>query len=62
MGRASIPDAEFEQFVIQTLKDCAPGDRLVLGMGDNFPTDANIEKVKMVAGIIEKYGKYPISA
>jgi uroporphyrinogen-III decarboxylase len=62
MGRASVPDAEFEEFVVQTLKDCAPGDRLVLGMGDNFPTDANIEKVKMVAGIVERYGKYPIRA
>ncbi|MCL4534019.1 MAG: uroporphyrinogen decarboxylase family protein [Bacteroidetes bacterium] len=62
VARASVRDADFEAYVIQTLKDCAPGNKLVLGTGDNFPTDANIEKVKMVAGIVEKYGKYPIQA
>jgi hypothetical protein len=41
--------------------DVAPGDRFILGFGDNVPTDASFERVKRIAHFWMERGHYPVS-
>jgi hypothetical protein len=40
----------------------APGDRFVLGFGDNVPTDALYSRIQRVVSFWQERGKYPIAA
>ena len=57
----TFTDAEFEANVLDLFRAVAPGDRFVLGFGDNAPTDAIFGRIAMLAELYDKYGGYPIS-
>lgn len=46
-------DEQLEEFTIKVLKMFSPN--LILGISDELPPTANIEKVKLVSKIIEDY-------
>ena len=54
----SFNDDAFEAYVINLFKEIAPGSSFILGMGDNFPIDGNIERVRQVVKLIDKYGTF----
>ncbi len=57
----SYSDAEFSAYVINLFREIAPGNNFILGMGDNFPVDGDIERVRRVVELIDQYGSLPIS-
>ena len=58
---AVYSDAEFEVFLERLAADVAPGDRFILGFGDNAPTDALFERIRRVAAFWAERGRYPIA-
>jgi hypothetical protein len=56
----SCPEREFDRWFAQLLLDVAPGNGLVLGTGDNIPTDSSWERIAHVGKMIEQYGKLPL--
>jgi hypothetical protein len=48
----SYSDEEFRKYVKQVLTDMTPGNRFILGMGDNFPVTGDINRVGMVAELL----------
>ncbi len=53
-------EAQFEAFLEDLFRDVAPGDRFILGFGDNVPTDASFERVKRIARFWAERGRYPL--
>lgn len=53
-------DAEFEAYMLQLFRDVAPGDRFILGFGDNAPTDALFRRIQMAAELYDRHGSYPL--
>ena len=47
-------------FLEDLFRDVAPGDRFILGFGDNVPTDASFERVKRIARFWAERGRYPL--
>jgi hypothetical protein len=41
----SFPEEEFESFVRNLFREIAPGDKFILGFGDNVPTDAEFGRI-----------------
>ena len=58
--RESYPADQFEAHFLQFLREIAPGDKVVIGTGDNFPTDSSWERVRQATRLVEEYGKYPV--
>jgi len=56
----AFSDEQFEAFLEQLFREVAPGDRFILGFGDNVPTDASFERVKRIARFWQECGKYPL--
>lgn len=61
MFEPNYSDEEFDNFVINLIKEMAPGNRFILGMADNLPFDGDINRIGRVVELIEKYGKLPIA-
>ena len=57
----AFSDQQFESFLETLFQDIAPGDRFILGFGDNVPTDASFERVKRIARFWAERGSYPLS-
>jgi len=55
-----FPDAEFERFLEDLFHAVAPGDRFILGFGDNVPTDASFERIQRIAEFWAERGSYPL--
>lgn len=53
-------DEEFEAFVARTIAEIAPGDGIVMAVGDNVMPEAKIERVAQVARMVQEYARYPI--
>ncbi|MBM4448090.1 MAG: hypothetical protein FJ015_02475 [Chloroflexi bacterium] len=53
-------DADFDAYIKNMFKEMAPGYRFIVGMGDNVPFDGDINRVRRVAELIDKYGRLPI--
>ena len=53
-------DQEFEGYLEDLFRAVAPGDRFILGFGDNVPTDASFDRVKRIAEFWAKRGVYPL--
>lgn len=53
-------DKYFEKYVIDILRTISPGDRFIMGLGDNLGPTGYIHRIRMVNDILEKYGYYPI--
>lgn len=58
----TFSDKEFEQYMEDLFRAVAPGDRFILGFGDNVPTDALFSRIKQVAQFWAERGSYPLSA
>lgn len=58
----TFSEDEFERFLDDLFRAVAPGDRFILGFGDNVPTDALFERVKRIAQVWVERGGYPLSA
>lgn len=54
-------DDEFEAYVIDLYRAIAPGDRFILGFGDNVPTDAFFHRLQWLSEFNEKNGAYPVT-
>lgn len=54
-------DAEFEGCMEELFRAVAPGDRFILGFGDNVPTDALFDRVAWVARFWAERGGYPLA-
>lgn len=57
----TFSDEEFEESVLDLFRAVAPGDRFILGFGDNAPTDAIFERIKRTAELYDQCGSYPLS-
>ena len=53
-------DESFELFMDDLFRAVAPGDRFILGFGDNVPTDALFHRIKRAAQIWAERGRYPL--
>ncbi|MCZ7583641.1 MAG: hypothetical protein M5R36_10100 [Deltaproteobacteria bacterium] len=53
----SIPDEVLEAHIRAQLAQMHPGDRFVLGMGDNVPTDSSLDRILRVQEIVEEQGE-----
>ncbi len=53
-------DEEFSTYVINLFREIAPGNNFIVGMGDNFPIDGNIDRIRRVVELIDEYGTLPI--
>jgi uroporphyrinogen-III decarboxylase len=56
----AFSDEQFEAFLETLFREVAPGDRFILGFGDNVPTDASFERVKRIARFWQECGRYPL--
>jgi uroporphyrinogen-III decarboxylase len=55
-------DAEFEEHVVQLIREAAPGNRFIMGTGDNLPTDGLLERMVRVDELCKSEGRYPVAA
>ncbi|MBF0527795.1 MAG: hypothetical protein HQK55_00715 [Deltaproteobacteria bacterium] len=56
----SVSNKAFDDYVKGIFKEMKPGYRFIVGMGDNLPVDADIDRVGRVVELIDKYGMLPI--
>ncbi len=52
---------EIEKYTIGLLRKIAPGNNFILVTTENFPLDRWMEGFKVLADVLEKHGKYPVS-
>ena len=57
----TFSEDEFEAFLEDLFCAVAPGDRFILGFGDNVPTDASFGRVKRIAEFWAERGSFPLS-
>lgn len=55
-------DDEFERYVLDLFDAVSPGDRFILGFGDNAPTDALFNRIAKTADLSKRYGSYPMAS
>ena len=53
-------DEEFERCMDELFTAVAPGDRFILGFGDNVPTDAIYARIQRVVSLWQERGKMPM--
>jgi len=53
-------DKEFDAYIMNLLREIAPGYNFILGMGDNFPADGDINRIGRIVELIDKHGYLPI--
>lgn len=53
-------DQEFDDYVISLFKEIAPGCSFIVGVGDNVPVAAKVNRLRRVAELVEKYGELPM--
>jgi len=51
-----MDDAGFETYLDQTFSDIGKGERLILGVSDNVPPDANLARLERVKERIRAFG------
>jgi hypothetical protein len=56
----SFPEREFDSWFARLLLDVAPGNGLVLGTGDNIPTDSSWERIAHLNQMVEEYCRLPL--
>jgi uroporphyrinogen-III decarboxylase len=57
----SFSDDECERYMEKLFRTVAPGDRFILGFGDNVPTDASWSRIQQVVRFWQRHGDYPLS-
>ena len=58
--RESYPADQFEAHFFSFLREIAPGASVVIGTGDNFPTDSSFERVRQVTRLVDEYCQFPL--
>ncbi len=58
----AFSDDEFEAFLDELFRAVSPGDRFILGFGDNVPTDASFARIKRIAEYWAQRGAYPLAS
>lgn len=56
----AFSEGAFEQFLDDLFTAVVPGDRFILGFGDNVPTDASFGRVKRIVQYWQEHGGYPL--
>ena len=56
----AFSEDEFERFLDDLFRAVAPGERFILGFGDNVPTDASFDRVKRIVRFWMDRGRYPL--
>jgi hypothetical protein len=56
----TFTDKQFEEHVVGLFHDVAPGDRFILGFGDNVPTDALWRRILWLVEYWREHSAYPI--
>ena len=59
---STYTDDEFQCYMEELFRTLAPGDRFILGFGDNVPTDALFHRIQWVARFWADQGGYPLAA
>ena len=54
-------DEEFEDHLLDLFRAVAPGDRFILGFGDNVPTEALFHRIVRTAEFYQEHATYPIT-
>jgi hypothetical protein len=54
--RSSMDDAAFEAYLDQTFGELGAGGRLILGVSDNVPPDADLDRLERVKQRIREFG------
>jgi uroporphyrinogen-III decarboxylase len=54
-------DGEFQGYMEDLFRTVAPGDRFILGFGDNVPTDALFHRIQWIARFWAEQGNYPLA-
>ncbi len=47
---------EFEDFVVKTVEMAKAAGRVVIGLGDNTPPDAEVERLRRISELVAQYG------
>ena len=58
--RESFPAEQFERTSASSCARSRRATKVVIGTGDNFPTDSSWERVRQATRLVEQYGKYPL--
>jgi len=54
----TVGDQDFDRFVVETLEVMTSAPRFVLGVADQVPPDARLERIRRVGELTERYGNY----
>ena len=57
--REDMSDRVFEDFLNGTFGNLGAGDRLILGVSDNVPPDADLRRLETIKRRIEEFGPVP---
>jgi len=49
-------EAEFEAYVVRTIQVAKASGRVVIGLGDNTPPDADIERLTRISELVAEHG------
>jgi len=52
---------EIERYTVDLLRKAAPGNNFMLVITENYPLDRWMQGFRIIANVLEKYGRYPIS-
>lgn len=58
MFTSKVTDGEFEAFVVSVLEVMRREPRFVLGVADQVPPDGMLDRVKAIAAICDRHGRY----
>ena len=53
-------EEEFERHVLQIIREAAPGNRFIMGTGDNLPTDGLLERMLRIDELCRTEGRFPV--
>lgn len=57
----AFSDEEFEAYMEDLYRAVAPGDRFILGFGDNVPPEGLLRRIEWIAEFNGNHGTYPIT-
>ena len=57
--KGSMDDAAFERYVDQTFAQIGSGERLILGVSDMVPPDADLNRLERIKERVEAFGPVP---
>jgi uroporphyrinogen-III decarboxylase len=58
---STYSEEEFHHCMEDLFRTVAPGDRFILGFGDNVPTDALFHRIQWIARFWAEQGSYPLA-